>query len=119
MKLTSNSLNLIPFFLKDKDIYVSDNPTGKLNKIMEQIYHDLLQAYSFLQTIKKKKNGIGIELYEITIKKITNIYHINLTFISSGELKYENIDIIIEYIFIIYLYIKMLIFGILRLYSIR
>ena len=53
MKLTSNSLNLIPFFLKDKDIYVSDNPTGKLNKIMEQIYHDLLQAYSFLQNIKK------------------------------------------------------------------
>jgi hypothetical protein len=96
MKLTSNSLNLIPFFLKDKDIYVSDNPTGKLNKIMEQIYHDLLQAYSFLQTIKKKKNGIGIELYEITIKKITNIYHIpkpkNFNFHSFPEKIRKHID---------------------------
>jgi hypothetical protein len=97
MKLTNNSLNLIPFFLKDEDIYVSSQGVSeKLNKIMVQIYQDLVQAHSFLQSIKKKKNGIGIELYEINIKKITNIYHIpkpkNFNFHSFPEKIRKHID---------------------------
>ena len=81
MKLTNSSLSLIPFFTKD-DIDFQE-PSVKLNKIMEHLYQDLLQAQSFIESIKqsiKKKNSIGfdigIELYEITVKKITNVYHI-------------------------------------------
>jgi hypothetical protein len=86
MKLTNNSLNLIPFFTNDENEENEENEdkdndfqeNRKLNKIIEHLYQDLLQANSFLESLKqtKKKKKIGIELYEITVKKITNVYHI-------------------------------------------
>jgi hypothetical protein len=73
MKLTYNSLNLIPFFTKIEDIDITKTSI-KLNTIIEYLYQDLLEAYSFLQSIKK--DNIGIELYKISFKKITNVYQI-------------------------------------------
>ena len=74
MKLTYSSLQLIPFFLFNKDKDPLSNKSKKNNsKILEILFHDILQANHFLKNIKKK---MTIEIFDITIKNIINIYHI-------------------------------------------
>ena len=72
MKLTYSSLQLIPFFKNNPD---SDPiiPKKKNSKIMEIIFKDILQANLFLKMIKKK---ISIEIFDISIKNIENLYQI-------------------------------------------
>jgi len=75
MKLTSHSRTLIPFFIDQKTTSKLSytNETTDTNEILEDIYHDIYNANIFLNTIKHK---LGPKFYEITIKKIMNVYHI-------------------------------------------
>lgn len=72
MKLTYASLQLIPFFLPNTNITPSF--PKETTKIMEILFQDILQANQFLKKIKKK---VSMEVFDITIKNIENIYHIS------------------------------------------
>jgi hypothetical protein len=69
MKLTKKSRTLISYFLDN-----SLNKHKKKNEALEILFEDLLNAYHYLHHVKK---GMGIELYQITIKQITSIYQIS------------------------------------------
>jgi hypothetical protein len=74
MKLTYSSLQLIPFFITNKDNELNNSISSqKKNKIMEILFQDILQASNFLKIIKKK---MSIEIFDITIKNIINLYQI-------------------------------------------
>jgi hypothetical protein len=77
MKLTKKSLLLIPHFLDNSSNNNNNNNNtnnkNNTNAIIESIYLDILNAYDYLNNMKKK---IGIEFYQITVKQITSIYHI-------------------------------------------
>jgi len=70
MKLTNTSKQLISFFTYNNYVeYITNNK--KTNKILLKIYYDILEADSFLQNMKSKKN-----IYNISIKKINTSYEI-------------------------------------------
>ena len=77
MKLTNYSRQLIPFFLdkesKKTSTKSSFDSNKKITDNLEIIYNDILNAYNYLNTIKKE---IGVEFYKITMKKIISVYHI-------------------------------------------
>jgi hypothetical protein len=73
MKLTYSSLQLIPFFLTNKDSKFNNSIPKKNSEIMEILFQDILQASYFLKIIKKK---MSIEIFDITIKNIINLYQI-------------------------------------------
>jgi hypothetical protein len=66
MKLTNNSKQYLSFFTKNKYIYPIHHDTTT-NNILEKIYYDILNAYKFLQIIKKRAL-----LYNYEINKIQN-----------------------------------------------
>jgi len=76
MKLTYTSLQLIPFFLESNKGNSNSNSSNlkKANsKIIEILFQDILQANDFLKIIKKK---IKLEVFDITIKNIVNLYQL-------------------------------------------
>lgn len=72
MRITNKSKLLITFFTKNK--YIEHiNQTKKTNSILTELYYELLDAYHFVENIKKNK---GNSFYNITIKKINSTYEI-------------------------------------------
>ena len=66
MKLSKKSKLLMSFFTKSKYInHIEQTP--RTDKIITQLYHQLLNAHNFLLTSKRRK---GANFYNITIKKI-------------------------------------------------
>jgi hypothetical protein len=72
MKLTKKSKLLMSFFLKNKYMQHSETKNAT-NKILYQLYDEILNAYKYLQMIKKTK---GHYFYSVNVKKITSISQI-------------------------------------------
>lgn len=70
MKLTNKSKQLITFFSKNNYIKRIKN-NNVTNKLLLQLYNDILDANQYLHNMKTKKN-----IYNITIKKINSSYEI-------------------------------------------
>jgi hypothetical protein len=71
MKLTKNSKRLMLFFKNNKHHnYVKQ--TEKTNKILTELYHDILNSYNFLINLKNKKGSY----YNVTTKKIQSSFEI-------------------------------------------
>ena len=68
MKLTKKSKLLMSFFTKSKYINHIDQ-TNRTDKIITQLYHDILNAYNFLLKLKQSR---GANFYSITTKKINS-----------------------------------------------
>jgi hypothetical protein len=73
MKLTQKSQSLIPYFYTEESEKSSSVERKKLPLILEELHQDFCKAHDYVQTIQKT---IGPEFYQITVKKITSIYHI-------------------------------------------
>ena len=68
MKVSKNSKLLMSFFTKNK--YINHiKQTTRTDKIIKQLYHDILDAYNYLLHLKETR---GVKLYNINIKKIHN-----------------------------------------------
>ena len=68
MKLSKKSKLLMSFFTKNK--YINHvKQTHRTNKIITQLYNDLLNAHNVLLNLKQTR---GSRFYNVTIKKITN-----------------------------------------------
>jgi hypothetical protein len=68
MKLSKKSKLLMSFFTKNK--YINHvKQTHRTNKIITQLYNDLLNAHNVLLNLKQTR---GIRFYNVTIKKINN-----------------------------------------------
>ena len=64
MKLSKNSKQLMLFFTKNK--YINKvNQTRRTNNIVKDLYHNILESYNYLNTIKKEGN-----YFNLSIKKI-------------------------------------------------
>ena len=71
MNLSKNSKKLMLFF-KDNNHHNRVKQTQKTNKILIEIYDDILNAYAFLNNLKNAKK----QYYNITTKKIQSSYEI-------------------------------------------
>jgi hypothetical protein len=71
MKLTKNSELLMSFFSENHINHVRQ--TNKTNDILKTLYHEILKSYNYLLMLKQTK---GQNLYNISIKKITNVSQI-------------------------------------------
>jgi hypothetical protein len=89
MKLTNNSKQFLSFFTKNKYIHHIKN-TPSTNNILLKIYYDILNAYKFLQSVKKNN------AYEYAITKIENSLEItkprNFNYNSFPQVIREHID---------------------------
>jgi len=89
MKLTNKSKQFLSFFTNNKYIHHIKN-TPATNNILLQIYYDILNAYKYLQSIKKNK------AYEYEITKIENSLEItkpkNFNYNSFPQVIREHID---------------------------
>jgi len=66
MRISKNSKLLMSFFTKNK--YINHlNQTQRTNKIITHLYHDILNAYNYLLTVKQSR---GTNFYNVTTKKI-------------------------------------------------
>ena len=66
MKISKNSKLLMSFFTKSK--YINHvNQTPRTDKIIKQLYNDILNAYNYLLSLKKTR---GSNFYSVTTKKI-------------------------------------------------
>ena len=66
MRISKNSKLLMSFFTKNK--YINHlKQTQRTNKIITQLYHDILNAYNYLLTVKQTR---GPNFYNVTTKKI-------------------------------------------------
>ena len=72
MKLTEKSKYLMSFFLKNKLINESKQ-TNRTDSILLSLYDDILNAYTFLYGLKKKKRE---KYYKLEIKKILSAQQI-------------------------------------------
>ena len=89
MKLTNKSKQFLSFFTNNKYIHhIKNTPTT--NNILLKIYYDILNAYKFLQSIKKNN------AYEYQITKIENSLEItkpkNFNYNSFPQVIREHID---------------------------
>ena len=89
MKLTNKSKQFLSFFTNNKYIHrIKNNPST--NNILLKIYYDILNAYNFLQYIKKNN------AYDYEITKIENSLEItkprNFNYNSFPQLIREHID---------------------------
>jgi hypothetical protein len=89
MKLTNKSKQFLSFFTNNKYIHhIKNTPTT--NNILLKIYYDILNAYKFLQSIKKNNS------YEYEITKIENSLEItkpkNFNYNSFPQVIREHID---------------------------
>ena len=89
MKLTNKSKQFLSFFTNNKYIHhIKNTPTT--NSILLKIYYDILNAYKFLQSIKKNNT------YEYDITKIENSLEItkpkNFNYNSFPQVIREHID---------------------------
>lgn len=72
MKISKNSKLLMSFFTKSK--YINHvNQTPRTNKIITRLYHDILNAYNYLLTLKQNR---GSNFYSVTTKKIQSFMQI-------------------------------------------
>jgi len=89
MKLTNKSKQFLSFFTNNKYIHHIKN-TPATNNILLKIYYDILNAYKFLQSIKKNNT------YEYEITKIENSLEItkpkNFNYNSFPQVIREHID---------------------------
>jgi len=89
MKLTNKSKQFLSFFTNNKYIHHIKN-TPATNNILLKIYYDILNAYKYLQSIKKNK------AYEYEITKIENSLEItkpkNFNYNSFPQVIREHID---------------------------
>jgi hypothetical protein len=89
MKLTNKSKQFLSFFTNNKYIHHIKN-TAATNNILLKIYYDILNAYKFLQSIKKNNS------YEYEITKIENSLEItkpkNFNYNSFPQVIREHID---------------------------
>jgi hypothetical protein len=89
MKLTNKSKQFLSFFTNNKYIHHIKN-TPATNNILLKIYYDILNAYTFLQSIKKNNS------YEYEIAKIENSLEItkpkNFNYNSFPQVIREHID---------------------------
>ena len=89
MKLTNKSKQFLSFFTNNKYIHHIKN-TPATNNILLQIYYDILNAYKYLQSIKKNK------AYEYEITKFENSLEItkpkNFNYNSFPQVIREHID---------------------------
>ncbi len=89
MKLTNKSKEFLSFFTNNKYIHHIKN-THATNNILLKIYYDILNAYKFLQSIKKNN------AYEYQITKIENSLEItkpkNFNYNSFPQVIREHID---------------------------
>jgi hypothetical protein len=90
MKLTNKSKQFLSFFTNNKYIHHIKN-TAPTEKILVKLYYDILDAYNYLQTIKK--NG---QLYHYDITKIQTSLEItkpkNFNYNSFPQVIREHID---------------------------
>jgi hypothetical protein len=90
MKLTSKSKQFLSFFTNNKYIHHIKN-TSTTNNILLKLYHDILNAYKYLQSIKKTT-----KLYHYDIVKIQNSLEItkpkNFNYHSFPQVIREHID---------------------------
>ena len=83
MNFTKKSIQLMNYFVKihkgkERDrtytpLYTSYVQNFKTNQIMKLVYEDILEAFSFLQSVK---NTVHVNFFQVTLRSITNIYHI-------------------------------------------
>jgi hypothetical protein len=90
MKFTNKSKQLLSFFIKNNHIsHIKHN--NSTNNILLKIYHDIFDAYQFLQTIKTNKN-----VYNLNVKKISTSYEVtkpqNFNYKSFPEIVRKHID---------------------------
>jgi len=89
MKLTNKSKQFLSFFTNNKYIHQIKN-TPSTNNILLKIYYDILNAYKFLQSVKKNN------AYEYEITKIENSLEItkprNFNYNSFPQVIREHID---------------------------
>jgi hypothetical protein len=72
MKISKKSKMLMSFFTKSK--YINHvNQTPRTNKIITRLYHDILNAYNYLLTLKQNR---GANFYSVTTKKIQSFMQI-------------------------------------------
>jgi hypothetical protein len=71
MKLTKKSEMLMSFFLENNYIHHIEK-TDATNKLLIQLYQDIMNAYKYLQMIKRTKG----DFYNKKIKKITTVSQI-------------------------------------------
>jgi len=90
MKLTSKSKQFLSFFTNNKYIHHIKN-TSTTNNILLKLYHDILNAYKYLQSIKKTT-----KIYHYDIVKIQNSLEItkpkNFNYHSFPQVIREHID---------------------------
>ena len=75
MKLTKQSQSLISFFLK-KNCIKHLKTTKKTEKILTNLYNDILEAKKYIENIKEKITKTGSSFYNLKIKKIQNVSEI-------------------------------------------
>ena len=65
MRISKNSKLLMSFFTKNK--YINHlKQTQRTNKIITRLYHDILNAYNYLLSVKQSR---GPNFYNVTTKK--------------------------------------------------
>lgn len=72
MKLTEKSKYLMSFFLKNK-LLIEGNHSTKTDSILLTLYDDMLNAYTYLSTLKKNKKE---KYYKLNIKKLLSSHQI-------------------------------------------
>ena len=96
MKFTNKSKQLLSFFVKNKYIsHVKNNK--KTDNILLKLYHDIFEAYQFLQKTKLNKNNKNNNnIYNLSVKKINTSYEItkpqNFNYKSFPEIIRKHID---------------------------
>ena len=96
MKFTNKSKQLLSFFVKNKYIsHVKNNK--KTDNILLKLYHDIFDAYQFLQKTKLNKNNKNNNnIYNLSFKKINTSYEItkpqNFNYKSFPEIIRKHID---------------------------
>jgi hypothetical protein len=90
MKLTNKSKQFLSFFTNNKYIHHIKN-TASTEKILLNLYYDILNAYNYLQSIKKNK-----DFYHYDITKIHNSLNVvkpkNFNYNSFPQVIREHID---------------------------
>jgi hypothetical protein len=72
MKLSKKSKKLLSFFKKYN--FINDiNQTKKTDSILLELYHDIMEAYKYMLSLKSKSN---LNNYKTSIKKINSFYEI-------------------------------------------
>ena len=72
MKLTEKSKYLMSFFLKNK-LLIEGKHSTKTDSILLTLYDDMLNAYTYLSTLKKNKKE---KYYKLNIKKLLSSHQI-------------------------------------------